>query len=114
MKALVYTDRNKRPLKIAPSRKSGSHRPMPSSKSSRPRFAAPICISSKVTWPTCTPGRILGHEGVGVVDKIGACVSLRFGAGDHVIVSCISACGKCDYCLPRHVFALRQWRLDSR
>ena len=24
--------------------------------------------------PTCTPGRILGHEGVGVVDKVGAAV----------------------------------------
>ena len=25
--------------------------------------------------PTCAPGRILGHEGVGVVDKIGAAVT---------------------------------------
>jgi alcohol dehydrogenase len=47
--------------------------------------------------PTCTPGRILGHEGVGVVDKVGGAVT-AFRPGDRVIVSCISACGKCDYC----------------
>jgi alcohol dehydrogenase len=46
---------------------------------------------------TCAPGRILGHEGVGVIDKVGAAVS-SFKPGDHVIVSCISSCGKCDYC----------------
>jgi alcohol dehydrogenase len=47
--------------------------------------------------PTCKPGRILGHEGVGVVDKIGSGVT-TFQPGDHVLVSCISACGKCEYC----------------
>jgi len=47
--------------------------------------------------PTCAPGRILGHEGVGIVDKVGAAVT-QFHPGDHVIVSCISSCGKCDYC----------------
>jgi alcohol dehydrogenase len=47
--------------------------------------------------PTCTPGRILGHEGVGVVDKVGPGVA-AFKPGDHVLVSCISSCGKCDYC----------------
>jgi len=47
--------------------------------------------------PSCTPGRILGHEGVGVVDSVGpACT--RFKPGDRVLISCISACGKCDYC----------------
>ena len=47
--------------------------------------------------PTCTPGRILGHEGVGVVDSVGAAVTM-FKPGDHVLVSCISSCGKCAYC----------------
>ncbi len=47
--------------------------------------------------PTCAPGRILGHEGVGIVDKVGAAVT-AFHPGDRVIVSCISSCGKCDYC----------------
>lgn len=47
--------------------------------------------------PTCTPGRILGHEGVGVVETTGIAVS-AFQPGDAVLISCISACGRCDYC----------------
>jgi alcohol dehydrogenase len=47
--------------------------------------------------PTCTPGRILGHEGVGVIETVGAGVS-AFKPGDHVLISCISACGRCAYC----------------
>ncbi|MEO8408163.1 MAG: zinc-dependent alcohol dehydrogenase family protein [Oxalobacteraceae bacterium] len=47
--------------------------------------------------PTCTPGRILGHEGVGVIDSVGAGVT-GFRAGDRVLISCISSCGKCEYC----------------
>jgi len=46
---------------------------------------------------TCRPGRILGHEGVGVVDKIGPAVT-AFKPGDRVMISCVSACGKCVYC----------------
>jgi len=47
--------------------------------------------------PTCKPGRILGHEGVGIVDRVGPGVT-SFRPGDHVLISCISACGKCAYC----------------
>ena len=47
--------------------------------------------------PTCEPGRILGHEGVGVIDEVGAAVT-AFKAGDHVLISCVSSCGKCEYC----------------
>src|SRR5271167_1779442 len=47
--------------------------------------------------PTCTPGRILGHEGVGIVDAVGAGVT-AFKSGDHVLISCISACGRCEFC----------------
>ncbi len=46
---------------------------------------------------TCAPGRILGHEGVGIVDSVGAGVT-AFHPGDRVLISCISSCGKCDYC----------------
>ena len=46
---------------------------------------------------TCAPGRILGHEGVGVVDAVGQGVT-AFRPGDRVLISCISACGKCEYC----------------
>jgi alcohol dehydrogenase len=44
-----------------------------------------------------TPGRILGHEGIGVVDAVGASVT-RFAVGDRVLISCVSACGICDLC----------------
>ncbi|MGD0419681.1 MAG: alcohol dehydrogenase catalytic domain-containing protein, partial [Xanthobacteraceae bacterium] len=47
--------------------------------------------------PTCQPGRILGHEGVGIVDKVGLAVTV-FKPGDRVLISCVSACGKCVYC----------------
>lgn len=47
--------------------------------------------------PTCTPGRILGHEGVGVIDAVGSAVT-KFKPGDHVLISCVSACGKCENC----------------
>ena len=46
---------------------------------------------------TCEPGRILGHEGVGVVEEVGAAVTM-FKPGDRVLISCITACGKCVYC----------------
>src|ERR1700733_14007428 len=47
--------------------------------------------------PTCQPGRILGHEGVGIIEKVGSAVT-TFKPGDRVLISCISACGKCEYC----------------
>jgi alcohol dehydrogenase len=47
--------------------------------------------------PSVTPGRILGHEGIGIVEAVGAAVtSVR--PGDRVLISCVTACGKCDYC----------------
>jgi alcohol dehydrogenase len=47
--------------------------------------------------PAVTEGRILGHEAVGVVEEVGASVS-AFQKGDKVIVSCVTSCGKCDFC----------------
>ena len=47
--------------------------------------------------PAVIDGRILGHEGIGVVEQVGAGVS-EFQVGDKVIVSCVSACLKCDFC----------------
>ncbi len=49
---------------------------------------------------TCSPGRVLGHEGVGTVEKIGPGVT-SFHQGDRVLISCISSCGKCEYCRKR-------------
>jgi alcohol dehydrogenase len=54
--------------------------------------------------PTVAVGRILGHEGIGVIDEVGTGVS-RFHKGDRVLISCITACGKCEYCrrgMPSH------------
>jgi len=47
--------------------------------------------------PTCKPGTVLGHEGVGIVDEVGSGV-VTFKLGDSVLISCITACGRCDYC----------------
>ncbi len=47
--------------------------------------------------PEVTDGRILGHEGVGIIEEVGTAVA-EFKKGDHVLISCITACGKCSYC----------------
>ena len=47
--------------------------------------------------PAVEPGRILGHEGVGVVTEVGPDCS-KVKVGDRVIISCISKCMSCDYC----------------
>ncbi|MDD4974726.1 MAG: zinc-dependent alcohol dehydrogenase family protein [Bacteriovorax sp.] len=47
--------------------------------------------------PTVTDGRILGHEGVGVIEEVGGSVT-NFKVGDHVLISCITSCGKCSNC----------------
>lgn len=47
--------------------------------------------------PVVTDGRILGHEAIGVVEQVGPAVS-GFHVGDKVIVSCVTACLKCDFC----------------
>jgi len=43
------------------------------------------------------PGTILGHEAVGTVTEVGAAVTTLV-AGDRVLVSCISSCGRCRFC----------------
>ncbi|GER67615.1 zinc-dependent alcohol dehydrogenase family protein [Weizmannia acidilactici] len=47
--------------------------------------------------PEVENGRILGHEGVGIVEEVGDGVK-NFKKGDHVLISCITSCGKCDNC----------------
>jgi alcohol dehydrogenase len=47
--------------------------------------------------PSVTDGRILGHEGVGIVEAVGSAVT-NFGPGDKVLISCITSCGRCDFC----------------
>ncbi|MDQ1644546.1 MAG: alcohol dehydrogenase [Cryptosporangiaceae bacterium] len=47
--------------------------------------------------PAVEPGRVLGHEAVGTVVEAGAGVG-GFAPGDRVLVSCITGCGRCEYC----------------
>ncbi|BBD80267.1 zinc-dependent alcohol dehydrogenase family protein [Aerosticca soli] len=96
MKALVYQ---------GPGKKALEERPRPAIQTPSDAIVkvlkTTICGTDlhilKGDVPTCTPGRILGHEGVGVVEEVGAAVT-AFKPGDHVLISCISSCGKCDYC----------------
>jgi len=96
MKALVYH---------GPGKKALENRPMP-------HIGHPTDAIVKITKTTicgtdlhilkgdvasCEPGRILGHEGVGVIEEIGPGVT-SFSKGDPVLISCISSCGKCENC----------------
>jgi len=47
--------------------------------------------------PAVTPGRILGHEGVGTITEVGSAVT-QLAVGDNVIISCIKSCGQCSFC----------------
>ncbi|MFE1427991.1 alcohol dehydrogenase catalytic domain-containing protein [Streptomyces fungicidicus] len=47
--------------------------------------------------PEVRPGTVLGHEAVGEIVEIGGDVR-TVRPGDRVLVSCISACGRCGYC----------------
>ena len=51
--------------------------------------------------PETKPGTILGHEAVATVVEVGAAVT-EFKPGDRVLVSCISACGRCRFCREGH------------
>ena len=96
MKALVYH---------GPGNKSWEEKPKPVIKEPTDAIVkilkTTICGTDlhilKGDVPEVTDGRILGHEGVGVIEEIGNSVT-SFKKGDHVIISCISSCGKCDYC----------------
>jgi alcohol dehydrogenase len=90
---------------LGPGKKALEERPIPEIKAPTDAIVkvgkTTICGTDlhilKGDVPTCTPGRILGHEGIGVVEKTGPGVA-TFHPGDSVLISCISACGKCEYC----------------
>ena len=89
MKALVYH---------GPDQKKLEERPMPRLASSTDAIVkiskTTICGADlhilKGDVPSCAPGRILGHEGIGVVESVGAAVT-SFKPGDRVLISCISS-----------------------
>lgn len=96
MKALIYK---------GPGQKALEDRPMPDIESAGDAVVkitkTTICGTDlhilKGDVPSCAPGRILGHEGVGIVEKVGSGVA-SFQKGDRVLISCISACGRCEFC----------------
>jgi len=47
--------------------------------------------------PEVSVGRILGHEGIGVITEVGGSVS-QLAVGDRVILACVSSCGQCSNC----------------
>ncbi|WP_406481772.1 zinc-dependent alcohol dehydrogenase family protein [Streptomyces sp. NBC_01615] len=47
--------------------------------------------------PEVRPGTVLGHEAVGEIVDVGGDVR-TVRPGDRVLVSCITACGRCRYC----------------
>jgi len=47
--------------------------------------------------PSIIDGRILGHEGVGIVEEVGTNVT-SFKQGDKVVISLITSCGRCSFC----------------
>ncbi len=49
------------------------------------------------------PPVVLGHEGSGIVEKIGPGVK-DFQPGDHVVIT-VASCGKCEFCLKGMPFA---------
>ena len=96
MQALVYN---------GPGRKSVEDRPKPAIQLPGDAIVritkTTICGTDlhilKGDVATCQPGTVLGHEGVGIVDEVGAGVT-SFKPGDRVLISCITACGRCDPC----------------
>jgi alcohol dehydrogenase len=96
MKALVYLGAGKKAFQDMP----------------RPAIAAPTDAIVKVVktticgtdlhilkgdLPAVKQGRILGHEGVGIVDEAGSAVT-AFKKGDRVLISCVTSCGACVAC----------------
>lgn len=47
--------------------------------------------------PTVEKGRVLGHEGIGVVHEVGKDVK-SFKKGDRVLIACITSCATCTFC----------------
>jgi alcohol dehydrogenase len=47
--------------------------------------------------PAMSDGRVIGHEAVGTVEEVGTGVK-NVRVGDHVLVSCVTACGACRFC----------------
>lgn len=96
MKALVYH---------GPGKKAWEERPKPEIMNDKDAIVkvlkTTICGTDlhimKGDVPEVADGRVLGHEGIGVVEKTGKAVA-NFKPGDKVLISCITSDGTCDFC----------------
>ncbi|MFC3453757.1 alcohol dehydrogenase catalytic domain-containing protein [Amycolatopsis speibonae] len=96
MKALVYD---------GPGRRARTDRPQPDLAAATDAIvrvdAVTICGTDlhilKGDVPAVEHGRTLGHEAVGTIMEVGRAVT-TLKPGDRVLVSCITACGRCEYC----------------
>lgn len=96
MKALVFQGKHK---------KAWTDKPMPTLQASTDAVVrmtrTTICGTDlhilKGDVPEVKEGTTLGHEGVGVIESVGEGVS-NFKPGDHVLISCITSCGRCVNC----------------
>src|SRR6187401_3741259 len=96
MKALVYH---------GPGKRAWEEKPIPTLRETGDAIVrittSTICGTDlhilKGDVPSVTDGRILGHEGIGIVEAVGVGVT-TFHKGDKVLISCITSCAKCDYC----------------
>src|ERR1700730_2137219 len=90
MKALVYH---------GPGKRAWENQPPPTLQDSSDAIVrittSTICGTDlhilKGDLPAVIDGRILGHEGIGVVEQVGTGVS-EFHIGEKVIISCVTAC----------------------
>ncbi|MBW7957775.1 MAG: zinc-dependent alcohol dehydrogenase family protein [Deltaproteobacteria bacterium] len=96
MKALVY---------YGPGKRAWEERPKPVLREDKDAIVrvtrTTICGTDlhilKGDVPEVENGRILGHEGIGVVEDTGSGVR-NFKKGDRVLISCITSDGTCEYC----------------
>ncbi|OGP15417.1 MAG: alcohol dehydrogenase [Deltaproteobacteria bacterium GWA2_54_12] len=96
MKALVYH---------GPGKKAWEERPRPKIQDEKDAIVkvlkTTICGTDlhimKGDVPEVTDGRVLGHEGIGIVEEAGKSVA-SFKRGDKVLISCITSDGSCEFC----------------
>ncbi|NKY51037.1 Zn-dependent alcohol dehydrogenase [Nocardia vermiculata] len=61
-------------------------------------------VNGKIPFPTPV---ILGHEGAGIVEAVGAGVT-QPAVGDHVVLSTLATCGQCPSCTSGHPTMCRE------
>ena len=96
MKALVYRGPGKRCLEDRP-------RPVVEAptdaivKVTNATISGSVLRATRAAAPRIARGRILGHEGTGIIE--GICESFsKFSVGDCVLISFLTLCGTCERC----------------